>query len=212
MPKKIDMKGLTIGSIFVKEESEKRNKLIHWLCVCLMCGREFIVPTCSLKICRYEKGCGKCYQKNIGERVKKHGHTKNRSFTLTYNSWRGMKDRVTNEKHYGYKYYKENNITICERWNVFDNFLEDMGERPEGMTLDRTDNKKGYFKENCKWVSMVEQRRNRRDTVFFIYKEEKGTLKYFCEKYNIPYNTARSRISEGKKIEETIETKIRNKS
>jgi hypothetical protein len=63
-----------------------------------------------------------------------------------------------------YPHYAE--INVCERWSSFDSFLEDMGERPEGLTIDRIDGSKGYSPENCRWVDMATQNRNRKDNVW----------------------------------------------
>jgi hypothetical protein len=76
-----------------------------------------------------------------------------------------MKTRCLNPKATGYSYYGGRGITICERWLTFANFLEDMGVRPEGLTLDRIDGSKGYSKENCQWASRAAQQRNRRPRV-----------------------------------------------
>lgn len=76
----------------------------------------------------------------------------------TYNTWRGMIQRCTNPKHTHFNKYKG---LLCEEWKDFNIFLMDMGERPEGMTLDRIDNSLGYYKANCRWASPEVQIRNR---------------------------------------------------
>ncbi len=73
-----------------------------------------------------------------------------------------MKQRCTNPNHRAYKDYGGRGITVCEQWLQFHYFLRDMGERPEGTTLDRIDNDKGYYKENCRWATGYEQGWNRR--------------------------------------------------
>lgn len=80
-----------------------------------------------------------------------------------YTSWIQMKQRCFNKKAAKYPWYGGSGITVCDRWlESFDNFLEDMGERPEGMSLDRIDNLGNYCKENCKWSTPKEQSNNRR--------------------------------------------------
>lgn len=75
-------------------------------------------------------------------------------------AWRNMWDRCTNPEHKNYEEYED--LTICERWRDFENFLLDMGEKPQGLSLDRKDNNKGYSKDNCRWASWSEQSHNRR--------------------------------------------------
>lgn len=83
--------------------------------------------------------------------------------TPTYRTWRGMVARCTNPLREGYSRYGGNGITVCDRWRVFDNFLKDMGIRPEGKTLDRyPDNRGNYEPGNCRWATPHEQRLNQR--------------------------------------------------
>lgn len=96
--------------------------------------------------------------------IKKHGHSlgnyKTRS--KTYRSWERMRERCNRPKHKSYAYYGGRGIKICERWNDFNNFLSDMGERPEGKTIDRINVNGNYEPSNCKWSTSREQRVNQR--------------------------------------------------
>lgn len=100
-----------------------------------------------------------------------HGHGKARTVngkrkpSLTYIKWQQMKQRCFNPKNQRFKDYMGRGITVCERWLTFTNFLEDMGECPKGLTLERIDNDKGYSPDNCEWRTAKEQCRNRRSTV-----------------------------------------------
>ena len=80
-----------------------------------------------------------------------------------YRSWNGMKIRCTNPSHKQYKDYGGRGITVCYEWlNSFQNFYNDMGKRPNGKTLDRINNNKGYEPSNCRWASPKEQAQNKR--------------------------------------------------
>ncbi len=94
----------------------------------------------------------------------KHGHTSRTSRTPTYFSWQAMKMRCLNPRHKKFYLYGGRGISVCERWlESFDNFLSDMGERPDGKTLDRYPNKDGNYEPgNCRWATQTEQLSNRR--------------------------------------------------
>jgi hypothetical protein len=79
--------------------------------------------------------------------------------------WRSMHKRCSDQNHISYRYYGAKGIRVCERWASFDNFLSDMGPRPEGATLDRKDSLGNYTPENCRWATVAEQNRNKGDTI-----------------------------------------------
>lgn len=83
--------------------------------------------------------------------------------TPTYNAWQNMKRRCDDRNRPNFNDYGGRGITVCERWlHSFSNFLDDMGEKPENLTLDRIDNDKGYFPENCRWATVSQQNFNQR--------------------------------------------------
>jgi hypothetical protein len=149
----------------------------RWKCIC-ECGNEIITSSDGLKSGK-SKSCG-CYraEKLSKIAIKKntvHGQNKVGARTGAHKSWHNMRERCNDENHVSYKYYGGRGITVCERWNKFENFFEDMGERPEGKTLDRIDSNGNYEPGNCKWSTKSEQQKNKRSYTFRVNKITSST-------------------------------------
>lgn len=110
-----------------------------------------------------------------------------------YHSWASMKARCSNSNDKRFAHYGGRGITVCDRWFRFENFLEDMGERPKGKTLDRIDNNKGYYKENCRWADFTTQLNNTSRNRYIKYKGKSKTLSQWIEYLGLKPSTIRQR-------------------
>lgn len=128
-------------------------------CVCI-CGNLKIAQGYNL-IRGKAKSCG-CLRKTVAHYLAK---------TPTWYSWCAMRGRCYKINHHQYKNYGGRGIKVCDRWlNSFIAFYEDMGQRPEGHTIDRIDVNGDYYKENCKWSTYKEQNNNKRDNRIITYQ------------------------------------------
>lgn len=158
----------------------------EWSCLC-DCGKTTFVPTGVLKAGR-SKSCG-CLRHELRAR-KTHGCSNNR----TYITHQNMIQRCTNPEHPKYKDYGGRGIKVCARWGKFSNFLEDMGDRPQGMTIERVDNDGDYAPSNCRWATDMEQSRNKRTNRRIEYNGETMILADWARRLNIEVSLLSRRI------------------
>lgn len=121
-----------------------------------------------------------------------------------YTVWQGMRRRCLTPTYRQWSDYGGRGITICDRWESFETFVADMGERPRGYTLDRVDNDGPYSPENCRWASRKEQQLNRRNTIYVDVRGEAYRLQDLADVSGHKPETIRARIDKGLSYEEVI--------
>lgn len=152
-----------------------------WLCRC-SCGNERTISTSQFKAGHSTK-CRSCGTKTHGK-----------SRTLIHRIWNGMMMRCTNPNNSAYHRYGGRGITVCESWKTFSNFYADMGDPPEGMSLDRINNDGNYEPSNCRWATDKQQSRNRRTSHFYTVGDKTATIAEWAEFKGMPPRQLRLRI------------------
>jgi len=100
--------------------------------------------------------------------------------------------RCRSKNSTSYPSYGAKGISVCDRWDKFENFLEDMGERPRGMDLDRINPKDNYYKENCRWITKSEN--SKRTGKYFLFRNEMKTISQLSREYGVLQSTLHFRV------------------
>ena len=195
-----DISAQTFGRLTaIARISDKAKKRVLWLCVC-DCGTEHVVRADHL-YAGLIRSCGCLRIESSREKETTHGLTG----TSEYMSWTGAKGRCHNEQDAKYEYYGGRGISVCKRWDTFEQFLKDMGNRPtQKHSIDRIDNDGDYTPENCRWATMKEQCRNRRSNHLLTYDGETLCITEWEEKMGVSRGLIRGRVFAGWGIEDAI--------
>lgn len=159
-----DLTGKRFGRLIVLSRSENdKHGHSRWECKC-ECGKIRVINSGSLLSIK-TKSCGCLRDEKVISRRTTHGHSLKGKIHPLFLNWIAMRQRCNNDKNKAYKDYGGRGIKVCERWNEFENFLEDMGEKPSNLhSIDRIDVNGNYEPSNCRWATTIEQGRNKRMT------------------------------------------------
>lgn len=123
-----------------------------------------------------------------------------------WKAWSSMRERCWRESHRFYSRYGGRGITVCERWDSFENFLSDMGPPPQGTWLDRIDNDGDYTPENCRWATPHQQANNRSSNVLVSHDGRTMTVAEWSRESGLERKTLEWRIRAGWAPSRAIET------
>lgn len=205
--------GQRFGRLVAQLRLGTKGKQPLWLCLC-DCGREHTTVASTL----YQgqtKSCG-CYRREFSsQKSRTHGHASKLlnggRQSRTYKQWAEMKARCQNKTATAYPAYGARGITVCERWNQFQNFLDDMGPCPPEYSIDRIDNSKGYFPENCRWATWSRQCRNRSSNRMITINGEAKCMADWADFFGINYGTVQSRLRAGLSHVEAVSAPLKRR-
>lgn len=208
--KRLELSGRRFGRLTVIEPVEgiKDGGNILWKCKC-DCGNEKVVSTKYLG--RSVLSCG-CYAKETSaNRLTKHG----KCYTRLYQVHRTMLQRCYNPNAHEYENYGGRGIKVCDEWHDFEHFEKwaiengyDKTAKRGKSTLDRIDPNGNYEPSNCRWATMQQQQRNKRNNVQITYNGETHCMSEWAEIIGIPYGAFHKRITRGWSIEKIITTPL----
>jgi len=196
----INLHGKRFGRLLVKKRIGVKHGAALWRCQC-DCGNSKMSSSADLRS-GHTTSCG-CLNK---ERLTTH----NMSYTRQYKTWRGILERCQNINHAQYNEYGGRGIIVCEKWQTFEGFWEDMQEGyQDNLTIDRKDNNKGYYKENCRWATKKQQANNRRNSIYLTYQGETKTVSEWAETLGLTQNTIRLRLKRYSDINKILDKRVR---
>jgi len=168
----------------------------QWKCRC-DCGKEHVAALFRLTS-GHTKSCGCIRGKSRA--------THRGKGTPTHNTWCAMKQRCNYPAHDQFASYGGRGIRVCDRWSEsFEAFLADMGERPEGMTIERIDTNRHYEPGNCRWATEAEQSRNRRSTILIERNGQTKCVKDWCDELGLDVDAVYGRIRRGASPQEALQ-------
>lgn len=178
-------------TVIARAEPVEKNQRA-WLCRC-DCGKEIIVPRTWSLLGNHKSSCG-CKTDAIYRARVKHGASR----SAVYKAWQGMITRCLNPKEKSYPRYGGRGIKVCERWREsFEHFIEDMGPRPPGMSVERIDNMLGYEPGNCRWATAFEQAQNRRSNLRITIDGDTACLNEWARRSGVSKSVIRTRMRSG---------------
>ena len=223
----IDISGQRFGRLVAIEYAgrivnQNGFRTTLWRCKC-DCDKESIVRYPAL-ITGNTRSCG-CLERENKERVMKIAQQANRKSVSKdfigkledhplYKTWKSMLMRCNNPHVKNYNNYGGRGIKVCDRWSGdlgFENFVNDMGERPDGTTLDRIDVNGNYEPSNCRWATTEQQMNNRTDNSCIVINGKSITCSQLCKKYGFYRTYVTHLIHDGVDVNEVIRRALRPK-
>lgn len=199
-----DLTGERFGRLVVlQRDGHNKHRQLLWLCKC-DCGNTKTVL--GFLLSRGESSsCGCLKKESIAKVNYRHGMTK----TPIYGLWHAMIQRCYDKNCHAYSRYGGRGIIVCDKWQTFEGFYEDMGDRPQGKSLERLDNNGNYSRENVIWADIKQQNNNRRTNVVLEHNGKKQTMQQWCDELNLKFGTVWARLNRGWDVSRALTQKVR---
>jgi hypothetical protein len=185
--------------VVISNAGTNKHRALLWTCLC-DCGNTVTVIGNNLRQGN-SRSCGCLSVEQTKLRFTKHGM----SNTNIYRTWRHMHDRCYTENNEEFKNYGGRGIAVDPSWHSFGVFFADMGDAPDGMSLDRKDNNANYSKDNCRWATPTEQSMNRRVNNRLTVNGVTQPMTAWARELNIIPNTVSHRLARGWNTEQALE-------
>lgn len=203
-----DLIGRAFGRLIVTSRHPKSTNAGRalWVCTCA-CGNTTVVS--GNKLLRQSTiSCG-CHAIEKTRQVHTtHGHSVGYKASPTYSTWSAMMRRCYAANTKSFVWYGKRGIDVCKEWHDFTNFLKDMGEKPNGMSIERIDNNRGYSQANCRWATPAEQSTNRGNNVNLTHDGKTQCIAAWSKELGIHRETIRGRLRRQWPIEKVLATVV----
>jgi len=215
MPNFIDLTGSRFGRLTVVRRAKEHEKSqTKYICKC-DCGNESIVFSLNLKR-NHTTSCGCAHKEAASLAHITHGATlgsgkDQNKYPRSYKIWNRMKQRCNDKNDRSYNRYGARGIFICDRWKDYANFLSDMGEPNEGMSIDRINNDGPYNLDNCRWATRKQQARNTSRNTLITFNGKTKCLIEWSEIIGIHIRALHARIKHGWSVDRAFTEPLKNR-
>ena len=206
-----DLAGVRFGRLVaLRRDGVENDGAVRWACVC-DCGVEKTIKGASLTQ-GLTSSCGCLHKERARETSMRHGHLVGDKQSPLYITWRAMLRRCENKNHVDYHFYGGQGVKVCDAWHSFPAFMVDVGERPEGSSLDRYPNGSGNYEPgNVRWATPTEQARNTKSNRLLTLNGITKCTAEWCDELGLNQNTVRGRLFSGWSDKRALMTLVRHK-
>lgn len=199
--------GTRFGRLIIAREVDSKRKQRHFLCRCT-CGGEKVVALYQMRSGK-TRSCGCLLVDTMREMKEKRVDGVPSNQHPLYQTWKDMRKRCLNPKCKSFENYGGRGIKVCDRWSSFAKFVQDMGAKAEGHSLDRIDNNGDYSPSNCKWSTRQDQMSNKRTNRWITYGGETLTSAQWSRRLGGCANRVQGRLTAGWSEERAVSTPVR---